>query len=104
MNHASIPRIAYGCLAALALAGAAPAALADSSGKWQSGKEVYEKVCGYCHESGVGPVITGRDLPADYIRYVVRHGNRAMPSFRPSEIDDDMLAAVARLVSGKQVQ
>ncbi|MCL4184578.1 MAG: cytochrome c [Burkholderiaceae bacterium] len=104
MSNRSIPKAACGCIAALALAGAAPAALADSSGKWQSGKEVYDKVCGYCHESGVGPVIRGRELPAEYIRYVVRHGNRAMPSFRPSEIGDDALAEVVRLVSGKQVQ
>ena len=31
---------------------------ADSSGKWQNSQEVYNKVCAYCHEANVGPVIT----------------------------------------------
>ncbi len=92
------------CFALLALAGIASTAIADSSGKWQNGQEIYDKVCGYCHEVNVGPVLKGRALPVEYIQYVVRHGNRAMPSFRPSEIDDDMLAQVARLISGKPVQ
>lgn len=72
---------------------------ADSSGKWQSGQEVYDKVCGYCHEANVGPVITGRNLLPDYIRVVVRNGNRAMPAFRESEISNAALAEVVKLVS-----
>lgn len=88
----------------LALAGIASTAVADSTGKWRNGDEVYAKVCGYCHETNVGPVLKGRSLPVEYISYVVRHGNRAMPSFRQTEIDDEMLAQVARLISGKPVQ
>jgi len=65
--------------------------LADGSGKWQSGQEVYEKVCGYCHGKGVGPVIKGQSKPADLVKIIVRSGSRAMPSFRASEIDDDAL-------------
>ena len=34
-----------------------------------------------------------------YIENVVRHGFRAMPSFRSSEIDNAALASVARWVS-----
>lgn len=78
---------------------AATGALADSSGKWQNGQEVYDKVCGYCHEKNVGPAITGRNLMPDYIRTVVRSGNRAMPAFRESEISDATLAEVVKLVS-----
>lgn len=74
-------------------------ALADSDGKWRDGQEAYDKVCGYCHERNVGPVITGRALTTDYIRAVVRNGNRAMPAFRESEISDATLGEVARLVS-----
>ncbi|NMG44273.1 4-cresol dehydrogenase, partial [Aromatoleum toluvorans] len=62
-------------------------------------RQVYEKVCRYCHEANVGPVLKGRALPEEYIRRVVRLGNRAMPAFRPSEIDDATLADVARRVS-----
>jgi len=77
----------------------AAGAMADGTGQWQNGKEVYQKVCSYCHESGVGPVITGRQLPEAYIQLVVRHGYRAMPSFRSSEINDTALAELARLIS-----
>lgn len=66
---------------------------------WRDGAEVYEKVCRYCHEANVGPQLKGRALPVEYIQRVVRMGNRAMPAFRPTEIDDAMLADVARRIS-----
>lgn len=66
---------------------------------WKDGREVYAKVCGYCHEQGVGPAIRGRALPPVYIRTIVRNGNRAMPSFRASEIDDESLAKLAEYIS-----
>jgi mono/diheme cytochrome c family protein len=74
----------------------------DGSGAaftWKDGTEVYAKVCGHCHETKVGPVIRGRDLPAAYIRSIVRNGLRAMPSFRSSEIDDASLEKVAEYIS-----
>ncbi|WP_041646473.1 c-type cytochrome [Aromatoleum aromaticum] len=80
--------------AALMVAGGAHA-------EWRDGDEVYDKVCGYCHEANVGPVLKGRALPAEYIERVVRLGNRAMPAFRQSEIDDATLADVARRISGE---
>jgi mono/diheme cytochrome c family protein len=68
--------------------------------KWKNGAEVYAKICGYCHENGkVGPVILGRELPPAYIRAVVRNGNRAMPTFRFSEIDEESLAKLAEYIS-----
>lgn len=66
---------------------------------WSDGPEVYAKVCGYCHEQGVGPVIRGRALPPVYIRNVVRNGSRAMPSFRIAEIDDEALTKLAEYIS-----
>ncbi|SFN46371.1 Cytochrome C oxidase, cbb3-type, subunit III [Nitrosospira briensis] len=66
---------------------------------WKDGPEVYTKVCGYCHEQGVGPVIRGRALPPVYIRNVVRNGSRAMPSFRIAEIDDESLTKLAEYIS-----
>jgi mono/diheme cytochrome c family protein len=78
---------------------AAGHASADSTGKWQSSQEIYDKVCGYCHEANVGPVITGRNLMPEYIQAIVRNGNRAMPAFRESEINDAALAGVVKLVS-----
>lgn len=66
---------------------------------WRDGGEAYDKVCGHCHDANVGPVLKGRALPEEYVRRVVRLGNRAMPSFRSSEIDDATLADVARRIS-----
>jgi len=88
-------RMAWGIVAAglIATAGSAVA------GQWRDGAQVYEKVCGHCHEFNVGPVIKGRSLPAEYIQRVVRLGNRAMPAFRSSEIDDAALADVARMIN-----
>lgn len=44
-------------------------------------------------------MITGRNLMPEYISAIVRNGNRAMPAFRESEINDAALAGVAKLVS-----
>ncbi len=66
---------------------------------WKDGAEVYAKVCAFCHEAKVGPTIRGRGLAPAYITFIVRHGNRAMPSFRAAEIDDESLAKVAEYVS-----
>ncbi len=74
-------------------------ASAAGDGKWQGGADIYSKVCGYCHQVGVGPVITGRHLPPEYITTVVRHGFRAMPAFSASFIDDRSLQDIANYVS-----
>jgi mono/diheme cytochrome c family protein len=95
MNRFSVFR----AIAVVAAITAASSASADSSGKWQSSQEVYDKVCSYCHEADVGPVIRGRNLLPGYIKTVVRHGNRAMPAFRETEISDAMLADVVKLVA-----
>ena len=84
--------------ASIGLASAGRAA-ADSTGRWQSGQEADKKVCAYCHEANVGPVLTGRNLPPAYITSVVRAGNQAMPAFRPSEIDDGTLNSLARMIA-----
>ena len=71
---------------------------ADKGFRWRDGAEVYSKVCGYCHGGQVGPRILGRELPPEYIRAIVRNGSRAMPPFRPSEIDDESLAKLAEYI------
>lgn len=80
---------------ALPLLCAIGTAQADSTGKWTSGEETYNKVCGYCHEVGVGPYLKGRQFPAAVIVFTARRGSRAMPAFRPNFIDDAALQAVA---------
>lgn len=66
---------------------------------WKDGAEVYTKVCALCHDTAVGPVILGRGHDPSYIQLIVRHGNRAMPAFRTSEIDDQSLEKLAEYVS-----
>ncbi len=92
------PRHAALVFGGLALAFAAGTALADSAGKWTSGKEVYDKVCGYCHKPnpGLGPVLT--TYRPDDIRDRVRKGHRPMPAFRQSEIDDQALAQLIEYI------
>jgi mono/diheme cytochrome c family protein len=91
---------------AIAIAGATVARTASAAPPapteafvWKDGREVYAKVCAYCHEQGVGPVIRGRALPSVYVRTIVRNGSRAMPSFRAAEIDDESLEKLAEYIS-----
>lgn len=66
--------------------------------KERNGEAVYQKTCKYCHEAGVGPELRSRLLPAVYTTQVVRHGNRAMPAFRPTEISEQELERVAAFI------
>jgi len=66
---------------------------------WKDGADVYTKICAYCHEEHVGPALLGRDLDPLYIHLIVRNGDRAMPAFRASEIDDESLEKLAQYIS-----
>lgn len=72
---------------------------------------LWSRYCAGCHDPGLGhpgtmmlgvkkgeelAVIMGReDLPAEYIKTIVRGGLLEMAPFRPTEISDDELAALA---------
>lgn len=60
--------------------------------------ELYPRLCGYCHGRNVGPLILGRQLPADLVTSIVRQGRGAMPAFRPTEISPSELAALSKWV------
>ena len=81
------------------IASAVPRETPEPSFAWKDGAEVYTKVCALCHETKVGPVLRGRDLDPTYIQLIVRHGSRAMPAFRSSEIDDQILEKLAEYIS-----
>lgn len=86
-------------LKVLALSGAAAVVqLGQADDMKRNAEDVYQAVCYYCHESGPGPDLMGRQLPAPYVSYVVRHGLRAMPAFRPAEISDADLERVAAAI------
>ena len=83
----------------------AGAAVAQSQPSPQSptvegqGKRYFEKVCAKCHEVGIGPVLTGRGLDPLFYSTIARHGNRAMPAFRVTDIDDATLQDLAVYLS-----
>lgn len=81
------------------VAGAAPEEATQPGFAWKDGAEVYAKVCAFCHDTAVGPTLRGRGLDPTYIQLIVRHGNRAMPAFRASEIDDQSLEKLAEYIS-----
>lgn len=95
MSCSPILRLAASCVA-LAIT---TAVHAQNSAQQLNGQNTYNKICAYCHDAGVAPVLTGRQLPPEYVRTIVRIGNRAMPSFRESEISDEVLKQIAQLIN-----
>lgn len=85
----------FACLAALAPTGMT---LAQSAGQWHGPEEIYGKICQYCHTTGVGPVLEGRQLQPAYVVATVRSGRNGMPSFRPSEISNAELLALGQWI------
>jgi (+)-pinoresinol hydroxylase len=82
-----------------------------------AGARIYDKWCGDCHSTAQGPgslalqrkykgtvpaVLNQRNnLPADYVKLVVRRGISFMPSFRKTEISDAELALVSAYLAPK---
>jgi mono/diheme cytochrome c family protein len=97
-------------LAAVAACAALVAAAAPARAAELTGKEVFDRHCVHCH--GAGDEMTGTlqlartrgkdkallterdDLPAEYVRMVVRQGLKAMPAFVPSDLTDAQLRAL----------
>lgn len=83
----------------------------ESSNVSNEGQQVYESFCSSCHAEGPGhpgtmrlavrlgkdrSVLTQRnDLHIDYVKTIVRQGIMLMPPFRPTEITDSELDALA---------
>jgi len=87
-------------LALLALASVQPVAAQSVN----AGQQYYQKICAKCHEVGTGPVITGRGLPAITYVSIARNGNRAMPAFRVTDIDDATLQQLADYLASTPVK
>lgn len=93
-------KVIIGIAAGLGLASAAYAA--QKLGEYQPERPpevTYAKVCGYCHGKNVGPIILGRKLHTDMIKAVTRHGRNGMPAFRPTEVTNAELDALAVWIS-----
>lgn len=88
-----------GLLATAALYPSQASAQVSASGEWRDAKRMFTQTCALCHGTGVGPEIRGRQLPPEYISYVVMNGLRAMPAFRPTDFSAAELAILAKFVS-----
>lgn len=103
-NAISGLRILAATGAVAAICTVSTAAYAQAAGQWKDGAHVYAKICANCHETGVGPVIKGRqELAPEYYQFVVRHGLRAMPAFRITDIDTATLKQLSELLPKSQV-
>lgn len=85
-----------GVLAALAVS---TSAWAQAAGQWRDGEHLYAQICQYCHETGVGPKLWGRELAADYVIATARQGRAGMPAFRFTEIDEATLRKLGEIVA-----
>ncbi|MCS3731518.1 c-type cytochrome [Bradyrhizobium betae] len=83
----------------LSVATGSSPAFPAGDGVWRGGADIYSKICTYCHDVGVGPVIKGRQLPPETITQVVRRGLIEMPAFPVSFIDDKSLQDLAKYIS-----
>lgn len=107
-----------------ALAFSAPPAKGAGDEQGAPGQRVFQRVCAPCHGEGPGldgsPQLPGtaalqrkyegklpavlqqrRDLDAVALKYFVRHGTGAMPMFRPAEITDAEIAAIAAWLAAR---
>lgn len=58
------------------------------------GQEIFYKNCDRCHPGGMagrGPALINKPLPAFFIKFQVRNGLGAMPSFKKDRISKDEL-------------
>lgn len=74
-------------------------AWAQAAGQWRDGDHLYSHLCQYCHETGVGPNLFGRELAVDYVVATARQGKAAMPAFRFTEIDDATLRKLGDIIA-----
>lgn len=72
---------------------------AQSAGDVARAEKTFSATCGYCHITGVGPELKGKNLPPEIFTYFARHGNQGMPAFRPSDISDQDLSNLAEYLS-----
>lgn len=83
----------------------------------EEGKAVFDKHCGHCHAPGgdrpgtlqlgltrgeANAVLEERsNLPAPYIKTIVRHGLNGMPAFKPTIVTEAELDALAGYLSAQ---
>jgi mono/diheme cytochrome c family protein len=89
--RSGVPVLIAACAALLAPA----AARAQAAGEWRDPEHLYDSSCTFCHDTGVGPTLKGAGWPKEYVALRLRLGFKAMPAFKPSEISDREIEALA---------
>ena len=114
--HEARQAAAVAVLGMLAAKAFVPAHAQDHLEEQSAGRVVYVKWCAPCHAAGVthpgthaltvkyqgvkpGVLLDWKDLTADTVKFVVRHGISVMPQFRKTEISDQELGALAKYLS-----
>lgn len=72
-------------------------ARAYSDAQVAQGARLFDRFCSSCHpggEAGLGPAINNKPLPQWLMRFQVRNGLGAMPSFSKQHLPDDQLDAI----------
>lgn len=100
-HRAAVLSIGAGLAAVLLGAGGGSSATAQATYEIEPREPeyLYARTCGYCHGHNIAPIIRGRSLPPAVIQSIVRSGMGAMPAFKPTEITDTELLALAEWLS-----
>jgi mono/diheme cytochrome c family protein len=91
VRPSGVPVLVAACAALLAPA----AARSQAAGEWRDPGHLYDSSCTFCHDTGVGPDLKGAGWPKEYVALRLRLGFKAMPAFKPSEISDREIEALA---------
>ncbi len=73
----------------------------------ERGQVAFDQHCNTCHvggAAGLGPAINNKPLPGWLIRFQVRHGLGAMPSFSETQISDGELDAIVSYLKALRQQ
>jgi mono/diheme cytochrome c family protein len=65
------------------------------------GEKVYAQYCHMCHpngQGGLGPALNNKPLPAFLMKFQVRHGLGAMPSFKDDKLSSEDLDALTAYI------
>lgn len=92
MRKAHAPR------ALLLLAFLPALAQAQAAGQWRDSRHLWQGACAYCHETGIGPALLGKPLPPATASFFMRQGSGPMPTFRPTQVSDREIQALARWI------
>ncbi len=80
--------------------------MAQAAGQWRDGAQLYQQICQFCHDTGVGPALwnreQGQELDPQYIAMTTRQGRAGMPAFRFTDVDDATLAKLGDMIAKNQ--